>query len=182
MMIILGAPDQFSLLVLKDYIRSFNFKGNYILMAAVTCLPPTNLGITPIFALRVLFSNFLMFGESQMIERILDYFSQHYFESNQQSEIRTSSALFTFTYAIIMLNSDLYNPQNQNRMQLPDFINNCKKINDGQDFSEQFLQECFNDIQGKEIKTFECRDMSYEKNLNYGNTLDPIHYKLTPIN
>jgi len=63
---ILGSPDKINMLVLKKYISSFNFK---------------NLDL--LFALRTLFSNFLMFGEAQMIERVLEEFVNHYEKSNK---------------------------------------------------------------------------------------------------
>lgn len=63
---ILGSPDKINILILSKYIQTFNFK---------------NLDL--LFALRILFSNFLMFGEAQMIERVLEEFVNHYEKSNK---------------------------------------------------------------------------------------------------
>lgn len=63
---ILGSPDKLNMLILKKYIATFNFE---------------NLDL--LFALRILFSNFLMFGEAQMIERVLEEFVNHYVKSNK---------------------------------------------------------------------------------------------------
>lgn len=63
---ILGAPDKLNILILQKYIETFNFKNMDVL-----------------FAMRVLFSNFLMFGEAQMIERVVEEFVKHYYKSNQ---------------------------------------------------------------------------------------------------
>ena len=63
---ILGSPDKLNMLVLKKYIATFNFE---------------NLDV--LFAVRILFSNFLMFGEAQMIERVLEEFVNHYIKSNK---------------------------------------------------------------------------------------------------
>lgn len=65
MMEILGSSDKINILILSKYIQTFNFKNMEVL-----------------FALRLLFSNFLMFGESQMIERVLEEFVNHYLKSN----------------------------------------------------------------------------------------------------
>lgn len=62
---ILGSPDKLNMLILKKYIETFNFEN-----------------IDLLFAIRVLFSNFLMFGEAQMIERVLEEFVKHYQKSN----------------------------------------------------------------------------------------------------
>lgn len=63
---ILGAPDKLNILILQKYIETFNFENMDVL-----------------FAMRVLFSNFLMFGEAQMIERVVEEFVKHYYKSNQ---------------------------------------------------------------------------------------------------
>ncbi len=62
---ILGSPDKLNMEILKRYIATFNFENMEVL-----------------FALRLLFSNFLMFGEAQMIERVLEEFVNHYEKSN----------------------------------------------------------------------------------------------------
>ncbi len=62
---ILGSPEPFCLLVLKKYISTFKFHNTKLILS-----------------LRIFFGNFLMQGESQMIERVLDELSQSYFNEN----------------------------------------------------------------------------------------------------
>lgn len=46
-----------------------------------------------------------------------------------------------------MLNTDLHN-KNQvlTKMTFEQFQKNCKKLNDGEDYSEEFLLSCYNSI------------------------------------
>lgn len=52
-----------------------------------------------------------------------------------------------------MLNTDLHNPSipSHRRMNLESFIRNCRGINDGEDFSSDFLAKVFNNIKFNEI-------------------------------
>jgi Sec7-like guanine-nucleotide exchange factor len=64
-----------------------------------------------------------------------------------------------------MLNTDLHNPNMENKMSFEQFMKNCKKINNGQDLPEVFLKESYQDIKNNEIKTFKSRDLVFEKNI-----------------
>lgn len=71
---ILGGYENANISILKKYIGTFDLKD-----------------ITVGQALRIVFSNFLMFGESQMIERVLTEFSRHYFECNPVFPVRLAA-------------------------------------------------------------------------------------------
>lgn len=57
-----------------------------------------------------------------MIERVLNKFTLVYFEQNGTEVFQDSDSLFTFTYALILLNTDLHSPTVHKRMSLEDFI------------------------------------------------------------
>ncbi|KAJ5677977.1 uncharacterized protein N7477_003610 [Penicillium maclennaniae] len=104
-------------------------------------------------ALRELLSSFRLPGESALIERIVTTFSEHYTEKAKPDKIANCDALYVLTYAIIMLNTDLFNPnvKPQNRMSFPAFARNLRGVNGGGDFTEEFLQDVYDSIAANEI-------------------------------
>ncbi|KAJ5152360.1 hypothetical protein N7492_010655 [Penicillium capsulatum] len=104
-------------------------------------------------ALRELLSSFRLPGESPLIERIVTTFSEHYMEKAKPEGIADKDAVYILTYAIIMLNTELYNPnvKSQNRMSCQAFARNLRGVNGGSDFAEEFLQEIYDSIKENEI-------------------------------
>ncbi|KAJ5587336.1 uncharacterized protein N7459_003101 [Penicillium hispanicum] len=104
-------------------------------------------------ALRELLSSFRLPGESPLIERIVTTFSEHYTEKAKPEGVADKDALYILTYAIIMLNTELYNPnvKSQNRMSFPAFARNLRGVNGGGDFTDEFLQEIYDSIKENEI-------------------------------
>lgn len=91
MMEILGSSDKMNILILSKYIQTFNFKNMEVL-----------------FALRLLFSNFLMFGESQMIERVLEEFVNHYLKSNNVNFVLNHFSLLKLGWSLQIKQCTLY--------------------------------------------------------------------------
>jgi len=104
-------------------------------------------------ALRQLLNTFRLPGESALIERIVTVFSEKYFNAAQPESIVDKDAIFVLTYAIIMLNTDLYNPnvKSQNRMKLEDFARNLRGVNGGKNFEPEYLQDIYDAIKTAEI-------------------------------
>lgn len=60
-----------------------------------------------------------------------------------------ADAAFTLAYAVIMLNVDQHNhnvKKQNNPMTAEDFKKNLKKVNGGQDFNQEMLDEIYNAI------------------------------------
>lgn len=60
-----------------------------------------------------------------------------------------ADAAFTLAYAVIMLNVDQHNhnvKRQNNPMTAEDFKKNLKKVNGGQDFNQDMLDEIYNSI------------------------------------
>ncbi|OMJ24537.1 hypothetical protein AYI70_g1519 [Smittium culicis] len=119
--------------VLQAYLELFDFKNKRLDEAT-----------------RMLLGTFRLPGESQQISRIMQAFSSVYFSSNPP-DIATKDSAFVLSFAIIMLNTDLHNPQVKNRMKFEDFSKNLRGENDGQDFSSTFLLEIYQAIKSREI-------------------------------
>ncbi|KAJ5782987.1 hypothetical protein N7457_004761 [Penicillium paradoxum] len=135
--------------MLGEYISKRNNEG--LLGAFVDLLDFS--GRTAIEALRELLSSFRLPGESPLIERIVTTFAEHYMDKVKPDTIADKDALYILTYAIIMLNTELYNPnvKSQNRMTYAGFAKNLRGVNGGGDFTEDFLQDIFNSIKNEEI-------------------------------
>jgi Sec7-like guanine-nucleotide exchange factor len=58
-----------------------------------------------------------MFGESQYIERIIDQFTLKLYRDNP-GPFEHSDGLYTYVYAIIMLNTDLHNVNMERKITL----------------------------------------------------------------
>ncbi|PKY03615.1 guanine nucleotide exchange factor [Aspergillus campestris IBT 28561] len=110
-------------------------------------------GKTVVDALRDLLGSFRLPGESPLIERIVTTFTDKYMQKAQPTGVADKDALFVLTYGIIMLNTELYNPniKSQNRMSCADFSRNLRGVNAGQDFAPEFLQEIYDSIRHDEI-------------------------------
>lgn len=105
-------------------------------------------------ALRQLLNSFRLPGESALIERIVTVFSAKYFDAAKPEHILDQDSVFVLTYAIIMLNTDQFNPniKAQNRMKFENFARNLRGVNGGKsDFDQDFLQEIYDAIKSREI-------------------------------
>ena len=105
-------------------------------------------------ALREVLGSFRLPGESALIERIVINFTRKYCKEAAPEEIADNDAAFVLTYAIIMLNTDLYNPnvtKTQKRMSHEEFARNLRGVNAGKDFALEFLLEIYQAIKENEI-------------------------------
>ena len=104
-------------------------------------------------ALRQVLSTFRLPGESQLIERIVTVFAEKYHSSAEPTDIADKDGLFVLTYAIIMLNTELYNPNVKNaaRMSPTDFARNLRGVNGGKDFDPEYLHAIYDAIKEREI-------------------------------
>ncbi|KAL8242998.1 hypothetical protein R6Q59_013300 [Mikania micrantha] len=133
----LGDPSEFNLRVLKEFTDTFEFTG-----------------LVLDTALRTYLETFRLPGESQKIQRVLEAFSERFYEQ-QSSEIFVSKdAVFILCYSVIMLNTDQHNPQVKKKMTEDEFIRNNRAINGGQDLPREILSDLFQSIATKAITIF----------------------------
>ncbi|PPQ64019.1 hypothetical protein CVT24_009393 [Panaeolus cyanescens] len=127
----ISKPDNIDLL--REYIGLFDFKNKSVAEA-----------------MREMLEAFRLPGESQQIERITETFAQAYFASGPD-EIKSVDATHILAFSIIMLNTDQHNPQVRKRMTIDDYRRNLRGVNDGANFSEEFLQNIYDSIKKREI-------------------------------
>ncbi|XP_039130653.1 ARF guanine-nucleotide exchange factor GNOM [Dioscorea cayenensis subsp. rotundata] len=131
----LGNHDEFCVQVLHEFAGTFDFED-------------MNLDT----ALRLFLETFRLPGESQKIQRVLEAFSERYYEQSPQILANKDAALL-LSYSLIMLNTDQHNVQVKKKMTEEDFIRNNRLINDGSDLPREFLSELYHSICRNEIRT-----------------------------
>jgi Sec7-like guanine-nucleotide exchange factor len=109
--------------------------------------------------MRLFTSNFFLTGESQQIGRVMDTITQLYFSHQDESNriLKSSDATYTFANAILILNTDLHNPKNEEKMSEDNFIKMCRKINDGDDLPLEVIKKTYSNIKKNKINTFRDR-------------------------
>ncbi|TID22601.1 hypothetical protein CANINC_003261 [Pichia inconspicua] len=122
--------------------------------------------LRPDEALRMLLNYFRLPGEAQQIDRIVSTFNDRYIECQEESDDPTltndpdteeekvlpdSDAMFVLSFSIIMLNTDLHNPNVKKPMTLTDYQRNLRGCYKGKDFPHWYTEKMYNSIRDKEI-------------------------------
>lgn len=128
----LGEGDEdFKAQIRLSYVRAISFKG-----------------LTLVESLRHFLTNggFRLPGEAQKIERMVEAFAQCFWEDSPASFSSADTAMI-IAYSIIMLNTDLHNPQvKKNKMSKDQFVKNNRGIDNGKDLPKRFLEDIYEDI------------------------------------
>ncbi|XP_022157565.1 ARF guanine-nucleotide exchange factor GNL2 [Momordica charantia] len=130
----LGDPDPFHVRVLAEFTGTFEFTG----MILDT-------------ALRTYLETFRLPGEAQKIHRILEAFSERFYDLQSSNTFVNKDAVFVLCYSLIMLNTDQHNPQVKRKMTEDEFIRNNREINGGKDLPRDYLSELFQSIANNAI-------------------------------
>ncbi|GAV29178.1 hypothetical protein PMKS-002660 [Pichia membranifaciens] len=137
--------------------------------------------LRPDESLRVLLNYFRLPGEAQQIDRIVSTFNERYIEcqdpvdevvekplsektknknndSGEEEEaeeeekvVPDSDAMYVLSFSIIMLNTDLHNPNVKKPMTLEDYQRNLRGCYKGKDFPIWYTEKMYQSIKEKEI-------------------------------
>lgn len=181
--LVLGEPDALSQAVLAAYTDTFVFEDR----------PFTE-------CLRIFLESFRLPGESQKIDRIVESFAARYQSQNQplagaaltagaddacasdgpptpglrhstRGVFANADAVFTLSFAVVMLNTDQHNPSIRKKMTVDDFVKNTRGINDKKDLPRWFLAEVFESISAVEIRMSEEAGMRALTDLHWDEQL-----------
>lgn len=152
----LGNHDEFCVQVLHEFAGTFDFQD-------------MNLDT----ALRLFLETFRLPGESQKIQRVLEAFSERYYEQSPQILANKDAALL-LSYSLIMLNTDQHNVQVKKKMTEEDFIRNNRHINGGNDLPREFLSELYDSICKNEIRTIPDQSAAFPE-MNPSRWIDLMH-------
>ena len=128
----LGEKNDLSLKTLKYFTESFNFKGMKI-----------------VSAIRFYLSTFQLPGEGQKIDRILQNFGAKYYNDNN-TIYESADATFYLTYSIMILQTELHNPNVKEKMSLEAFIKFVNEQNSKQ-IEDDILKDIYEDILNEPI-------------------------------
>ncbi|GFH25080.1 SEC7 domain-containing protein, partial [Haematococcus lacustris] len=91
----------------------------------------------------------------------MEKFAERYLKCNPTS-FKSADVAYVLAYSVIMLNTDLHNPQVKKKMSKEAFLKNNRGINDKQDLPEDFMLALYDRIASNEIKM---KDEGAELNL-----------------
>ncbi len=128
----LGEKNDLSLKTLKYFTETFNFKGMKI-----------------VSAIRFYLSTFQLPGEGQKIDRILQNFGAKYYNDNN-TIYESADATFYLTYSIMILQTELHNPNVKEKMSLESFTKFVNEQNAKQ-LDDDILKDIYEDILNEPI-------------------------------
>lgn len=90
-----------------------------------------------------LLQTFRLPGESQVIDRIMEQFAQHFHNQNPNGIFATPDSVYVLAFSVIMLNTDAHNPQVKIKMTKAEFLRNNRGINNGADIPAEYLEKIY---------------------------------------
>ncbi|XP_048583059.1 brefeldin A-inhibited guanine nucleotide-exchange protein 1 isoform X2 [Nematostella vectensis] len=133
---LIGDNDDFSKQVMYEYVDKLDFTD----MEFVS-------------SLRLFLTNFRLPGEAQKIDRLMEKFASRYFDTNPNNSVFASAdAAYVLAYSIIMLTTDLHNPQVKRKITKEQYCSMNRGINDSKDLPQEYLEGIYDEIQHNEIK------------------------------
>ncbi|XP_015790227.1 cytohesin-1 [Tetranychus urticae] len=130
----LGEKVDFNLKVLDAFINLHDF---------------TNLLLVQ--ALRQFLWSFRLPGEAQKIDRMMEKFAARYCQQNP-GVFSNADTCYVLSFAIIMLNTALHNPNVKEKPTVENFISMNRGINNGKDLSRELLVSLYESIKQEPFK------------------------------
>ncbi|CAB1458969.1 unnamed protein product [Pleuronectes platessa] len=130
----LGERDDFNIEVLHAFVELHEF---------------TDLNLVQ--ALRQFLWSFRLPGEAQKIDRMMEAFAQRYCQCNA-GVFQSTDTCYILSFAIIMLNTSLHNPNVKDKPSVERFISMNRGINDGGDLPEDLLRNLYDSIKNEPFK------------------------------
>uniref|UniRef100_A0A673VLM8 Cytohesin 1 n=1 Tax=Suricata suricatta TaxID=37032 RepID=A0A673VLM8_SURSU len=130
----LGERDEFNIQVLHAFVELHEF---------------TDLNLVQ--ALRQFLWSFRLPGEAQKIDRMMEAFAQRYCQCNS-GVFQSTDTCYVLSFAIIMLNTSLHNPNVKDKPTVERFVAMNRGINDGGDLPEELLRNLYESIKNEPFK------------------------------
>ncbi|GAA6096380.1 cytohesin-1a isoform X1 [Tachysurus ichikawai] len=130
----LGERDDFNIKVLHAFVELHEF---------------TDLNLVQ--ALRQFLWSFRLPGEAQKIDRMMEAFAQRYCQCNP-GVFQSTDTCYILSFAIIMLNTSLHNPNVKDKPAVERFISMNRGINEGGDLPEDLLRNLYESIKNEPFK------------------------------
>ncbi|XP_065898376.1 cytohesin-1-like [Dysidea avara] len=124
----LGSVKDFNQSVLKCFVQLHQFKSMDL-----------------VNALRLFLKSFVLPGESQQIDRMIETFATRYCSCNPHIFSCTDTC-YVLSFSIIMLNTGLHNPNVKDKPSVEKFIMMNKGLDNGQDLPHELLTNYYDSI------------------------------------
>ncbi|KAF3846302.1 hypothetical protein F7725_003380 [Dissostichus mawsoni] len=95
--------------------------------------------------------SFRLPGEAQKIDRMMESFAQRYCQCNP-GVFQSTDTCYILSFAIIMLNTSLHNPNVKDKPAVERFISMNRGINEGGDLPEDLLRNLYDSIKNEPFK------------------------------
>uniref|UniRef100_A0A9J7X2M3 Cytohesin 1a n=2 Tax=Cyprinus carpio TaxID=7962 RepID=A0A9J7X2M3_CYPCA len=95
--------------------------------------------------------SFRLPGEAQKIDRMMEAFAQRYCQCNP-GVFQSTDTCYILSFAVIMLNTSLHNPNVKDKPTVERFISMNRGINDGGDLPEELLRNLYDSIKNEPFK------------------------------
>uniref|UniRef100_A0A674PP80 Cytohesin 3 n=1 Tax=Takifugu rubripes TaxID=31033 RepID=A0A674PP80_TAKRU len=102
-------------------------------------------------ALRQFLWSFRLPGEAQKIDRMMEAFASRYCQCNP-GVFQSTDTCYVLSFAIIMLNTSLHNPNVRDKPPVERFISMNRGINEGGDLPEELLRNLYDSIKSEPFK------------------------------
>ncbi|KAG5278771.1 hypothetical protein AALO_G00102580 [Alosa alosa] len=102
-------------------------------------------------ALRQFLWSFRLPGEAQKIDRMMEAFATRYCDCNA-NVFQSTDTCYILSFAIIMLNTSLHNPNVKDKTTLERFISMNRGINNGEDLPNDLLTKLYDSIRSEPFK------------------------------
>eukprot|EP00124_Ichthyophonus_hoferi_P006174 Ihof_evm1s1276 gene=Ihof_evmTU1s1276 len=143
---LLGEVNKPGIDIMYAYVESLNFKG-----------------LDFVSALRHFLSGFRLPGEAQKIDRLMEKFSEKFFQDNPAFPyFANADTAYVLAFSIIMLTTDLHSTSIKKKMTMEEFVRNNRGINDSKDLPIEYLESIYQEISRQGIKVKE--DMTTRPN------------------
>ncbi len=144
---IFGNKNDLSKLILEEYLNTFDFRGLDILKAY-----------------RIYVSTFKLTGESDNIYNMIMGFSEKYHKDNpKDANLRSSDEVSTLAYSILMLNTDLHDPNIKEHMLIEEFTKNVYSTRYFDHIPKNYLENIYRSISINPFKAPNKRNEDYNK-------------------
>ena len=159
----LGENTDLSIKTLKYFAESFDF---------------TNMDIVQ--ALKLFLSTFQLPSEGQIIDRVIEHFASKYYNDNKSLFSNADSA-FYLSYSIILLQTELYNPNVKDKMTLERFMKLLEDQNRDGNWKKEYLSNIYKQVLEEPISFPEIEE-DKDKIYKDKNELDNAREKQRLIN
>ncbi|XP_058496677.1 cytohesin 4b [Solea solea] len=102
-------------------------------------------------ALRQFLWSFRLPGEAQKIDRMMEAFATRYCDCNTHV-FQSTDTCYILSFAIIMLNTSLHNPNVKDKTTLERFYSMNRGINNGEDLPDELLSKLYESIRSEPFK------------------------------